>query len=78
MALHQCGLVHGPDPAIHVLLCVGAEVVRPHATVLGLRANQRILIVNVGAHSRVAGLRERQRYRRGTSSVTMYRGWTCM
>lgn len=73
MALHQCSLIHGPDPAIHVLLCVGAEEVGPHATVLGLRANQRILIVNVGAHSRVAGLRERQR---GPSALTMHRGCT--
>lgn len=72
MALHQRGLVHGPDPAIHVLLCVGAEEIGPHATVLRLRANQRILIVNVGAHSRVAGLRERQR-QRGPSALTIHR-----
>lgn len=58
MTLHQCRLVHGPDPAIHILLRVGAEEVGPHATVLGLRANQRILIVNVRAHSGVAGLRQ--------------------
>ena len=35
---HLRSLVHGPDPSIHVLLGVGAEVVGPHAGLLGLRA----------------------------------------
>lgn len=54
--LHQRGLVHGPDPAIHVLLCVRTEEICPHPAVFCLWANHRVLIVNVGAHSRVGRL----------------------
>ena len=59
--LHACGLIHGPYPAVQVLLSVGAEEVRSHPAVFRLRANHRVLIVNVGAHSCVAGLREIER-----------------
>ena len=66
MTLHERGLVHGSDPAVHVLLGVGAEIVRPHPAVLRLRANHRVLIVNVGAHPCVARLGEEEReYQRG-------------
>lgn len=34
--LHQRSLVHGPDPAIHVLLCVRTEEICPHPAVFCL------------------------------------------
>lgn len=34
--LHQRRLVHGPYPAVHVLLCVCAEEIRPHPAVFRL------------------------------------------
>lgn len=58
VVLHQCRLVHGPQPGVHVLLGVGAEVIRPHPSVLRLWANHRALLVNVRAHTRVASLWE--------------------
>lgn len=56
VVLHQCGLVHGPQPGAHVLLGVGTEVIRPHASVFRLRANHRAPLVNIRAHASVAGL----------------------
>lgn len=61
--LHQRSLVHGPDPAIHVLLCVRTEEICPHPAVFRLWANHRVLIVNVGAHSCMARLSKRERWR---------------
>lgn len=63
--LHQRSLVHGPDPAIHVLLCVRTEEICPHPAVFCLWANHRVLIVNVGAHSCMARLSKRERDRGG-------------
>lgn len=56
VVLHQCGLVHGLQPGVHVLLRVSTEVIRPHPSVLRLRANHRALLVNVRAHTSVASL----------------------
>lgn len=56
VVLHQGSLVHGLHPAAHVLLRVGAEEVRPHPSMLCLRTNHRAPVVNVGAHTCVAGL----------------------
>lgn len=56
MVLHESGLVHGSDPAVHVLLCVCAEEVRSHAAMFCLRANQSAFTVDEGAHARVSGL----------------------
>ena len=56
VVLHQCGLVHGPQPGVHVLLGVSTEVICPHPSVLCLRANHRALLVNVRAHTSVASL----------------------
>lgn len=61
--LHQRSLVHGPDPAIHVLLCVRTEEICPHPAVFCLWANHRVLIVNVRAHSCMARLSKRERSR---------------
>lgn len=61
--LHQRSLVHGPNPAIHVLLCVRTEEICPHPAVFCLWANHRVLIVNVGAHSCMARLSKRKRRR---------------
>lgn len=63
--LHQRSLVHGPDPAIHVLLCVRTEEICPHPAVFCLWANHRVLIVNVGAHSCMARLSKGERGREG-------------
>lgn len=63
MVLHPCGLVHGFQPGGHVLLGVGTEVIRSHASVLCLRANHRALLVNVRAHTSVASLLEERRGR---------------
>lgn len=61
--LHQRSLVHGPDPAIHVLLCVRTEEICPHPAVFCLWANHRVPIVNVGAHSCMGRLSKRERER---------------
>ena len=58
VVLHEGSLVHGFHPTMHVLLGVSTEEVRSHPTVLRLRANHRVPIVNVRAHARVAGLWE--------------------
>lgn len=63
--LHQRSLVHGLDPAIHVLLRVRAEEICPHPAVFCLWANHRVPIVNVGAHSRMGRLSKRERDQRG-------------
>lgn len=63
--LHQRSLVHGPDPAIHVLLCVRTEEICPHPAVFCLWANHRVPIVNVGAHSCMGRLSKRERERSG-------------
>lgn len=60
LVLHHRRLVHGLHPAVHVLLRVGAEEVRPHAAVLRLRVNHSAPVVNVRAHARVVGLWERR------------------
>lgn len=67
--LHQRRLVHGPDPAIHVLLCVRTEEICPHPAVFRLRANHRVPIVNVGAHSCMGRLSKRggDRERQGSA-----------
>lgn len=70
LVLHQCCMVHGLQPGVHVLLGVGAEVIRPHPSVLRLRANHRALFVNVGAHTSVASLWEEKR---GRVSVVSHR-----
>lgn len=61
VVLHQCSLVHGPQPGVHVLLGVSAEVIRPHPSVFRLRANHRALHVNVRAHTSVASLKGKRR-----------------
>lgn len=58
--LHQCRLVHGPDPTIHVLLCVRTEEICAHPAVFRLRANHRVPVVNVGAHSCMGRLSKRE------------------
>lgn len=78
MVLHERGLVHGADPAVHVLLRVGAEEVGPHAAVLGLRANHRALTVDVRAHARVAGLRGRENGRQPGAELTPVGGQTML
>lgn len=71
LVLHQCRLVHGPQPGVHVLLGVSAEVIRPHPSVLRLRANHRALLVNVRAHTSVVSLWEEKR---GRVSLVSHRG----
>lgn len=68
--LHQCRLVHGPDPTIHVLLCVRAEEICAHPAVFCLRANHRVPIVNVGAHSCMGRLSKREEEIRGDKKKT--------
>lgn len=76
--LHQRSLVHGPDPTIHVLLCVRTEEICPHPAVFCLRANHRVLIVNVGAHSCMARLSKRERERDwGERERERETGWIC-
>lgn len=58
--LHQCRLVHGPDPTTHVLLCVRTEEICAHPAVFRLRANHRVPVVNVGAHSCMGRLSKRE------------------
>lgn len=71
--LHQRSLVHGPDPAIHVLLCVRTEEICPHPAVFCLWANHRVPIVNVGAHSCMGRLSKRERER--DQGGERMRGW---
>lgn len=73
--LHQCRLVHGPDPTAHVLLCVRAEEIRAHPAVLRLRANHRVPVVNVGAHSRMGRLSKREEEIRGDKTTDRDENW---
>lgn len=54
-------MVHGLQPGVHVVLGVSTEVIRPHPSVLRLRANHRALLVNIRAHASVASLQEEKR-----------------
>lgn len=58
--LHKGSLVHSPNPAVHVLLGICTEVVRPHPWMLCLRANNRILIINICPHPCMDSLSEKE------------------
>lgn len=70
--LHESSLVHSPDPGVHVLLGVSTEVVRPHPRVLCLRANHRILVINICPHTCVNSLEEKKKEWKSDSSLHLF------